>query len=431
MTSDISIRVPILARVEGEGALELDIERGQIHDLKLRIYEPPRFFEQLLVGRSYQEVLDVVARICGICPVAYQMSAAQALEQIFALQISPWTQAMRRLFYCGEWLESHGLHIHLLAAPDFLGFDSAPAMAQRYPDELRRGLRLHELGNDLVSLFGGRAVHPVGACVGGFYRAPAQADADALLTRLRAIEPEAAALVGWTATLPLTDLSNDFVSVALSDPDEYAINRGRLRSSAGLDLAVADYNRHFHESQVAHSSALHCHLQGKTYLTGPLARINLNWAQLPEVVRDNALVSGLTFPSRNMFHSIVARAIEIHFSVVEANRLLCDYRPTQTPNMSVVPRAGEGFGCTEAPRGILWHHYRTDAQGIIEFARIVPPTSQNQARIEEDLRSSLIQFGLDQPADALRLLSEQVIRNYDPCISCTTHFLDLRLNRRG
>ena len=431
MTSDISIRVPILARVEGEGALELDIERGQIHDLKLRIYEPPRFFEQLLVGRSYQEVLDVVARICGICPVAYQMSAAQALEQIFALQISPWTQAMRRLFYCGEWLESHGLHIHLLAAPDFLGFDSAPAMAQRYPDELRRGLRLHELGNDLVSLFGGRAVHPVGACVGGFYRAPAQADADALLTRLRAIEPEAAALVGWTATLPLTDLSNDFVSVALSHPDEYAINRGRLRSSAGLDLAVADYNRHFHESQVAHSSALHCHLQGKTYLTGPLARVNLNWAQLPEVVRDNALVSGLTFPSRNMFHSIVARAIEIHFSVVEANRLLCDYRPTQTPNMSVVPRAGEGFGCTEAPRGILWHHYRTDAQGIIEFARIVPPTSQNQARIEEDLRSSLIQFGLDQPADALRLLSEQVIRNYDPCISCATHFLDLRLNRRG
>lgn len=430
MTSDISIRVPILARVEGEGALELDIERGQIHDLKLRIYEPPRFFEQLLVGRSYQEVLDVVARICGICPVAYQMSAAQALEQIFALQISPWTQAMRRLFYCGEWLESHGLHIHLLAAPDFLGFDSAPAMAQRYPDELRRGLRLHELGNDLVSLFGGRAVHPVGACVGGFYRAPAQADADALLTRLRAIEPEAAALVGWTATLPLPDLSNDFVSVALSHPDEYAITRGRLRSSAGLDLAVADYNRHFHESQVAHSSALHCHLQGKTYLTGPLARVNLNWAQLPEVVRDNALAAGLTFPARNMFHSIVARAIEIHFSVVEAIRLLCDYRPTQTPNLRVVPRAGEGFGCTEAPRGILWHHYRTDAQGIIEFARIVPPTSQNQARIEEDLRSSLIQFGLDQPADALRLLSEQIIRNYDPCISCATHFLDLRLNRR-
>jgi sulfhydrogenase subunit alpha len=431
MTQDISIRVPILARVEGEGALELDIERGQIHDLKLRIYEPPRFFEQLLVGRSYQEVLDVVARICGICPVAYQMSAAQALEQIFALQISPWTQAMRRLFYCGEWLESHGLHIHLLAAPDFLGFDSAPAMAQRYPDELRRGLRLHELGNDLVSLFGGRAVHPVGACVGGFYRAPAQADADALLTRLRAIEPEAAALVGWTATLPLTDLSSDFVSVALSHPDEYAINQGRLRSSAGLDLAVADYNRYFHESQVAHSSALHSHLQGKTYLTGPLARINLNWAQLPEVVRDNALVSGLNFPSRNMFHSIVARAIEIHFSVVEAIRLLSDYRPTQTPNLRVVPRAGEGFGCTEAPRGILWHHYRTDAQGIIEFARIAPPTSQNQARIEEDLRSSLIQFGLDQPADALRLLSEQVIRNYDPCISCATHFLDLRLNRRG
>jgi sulfhydrogenase subunit alpha len=431
MTQDISIRVPILARVEGEGALELDIERGQIHDLKLRIYEPPRFFEQLLVGRSYQEVLDVVARICGICPVAYQMSAAQALEQIFALQISPWTQAMRRLFYCGEWLESHGLHIHLLAAPDFLGFDSAPAMAQRYPDELRRGLRLHELGNDLVSLFGGRAVHPVGACVGGFYRAPAQADADALLTRLRAIEPEAAALVGWTATLPLTDLSSDFVSVALSHPDEYAINQGRLRSSAGLDLAVADYNRYFHESQVAHSSALHSHLQGKTYLTGPLARINLNWAQLPEVVRDNALVSGLNFPSRNMFHSIVARAIEIHFSVVEAIRLLSDYRPTQTPNLRVVPRAGEGFGCTEAPRGILWHHYRTDAQGIIEFARIVPPTSQNQARIEEDLRSSLIQFGLDQPADALRLLSEQVIRSYDPCISCATHFLDLRLNRRG
>ena len=452
MTQDISIRVPILARVEGEGALELDIEQGQIHNLKLRIYEPPRFFEQLLVGRPYQEVMDVVARICGICPVAYQMSAAQALEQIFALQISPWTHAMRRLFYCGEWLESHGLHIHLLAAPDFLGFDSAPAMAQRYPDELRRGLRLHELGNDLVSLFGGRAVHPVGACVGGFYRAPAQADADALLTRLRAIEADAAALVTWTATLPLTDLTSDFVSVALSHPDEYAITTGRLRSSDGLDLPIADYNLHFQESQVAHSSALHSHLHGNTYLTGPLARVNLNWAQLPKVVRDNALATGLTFPSRNMFHSIVARAIEIHFSVVEAIRLLSDYRPTKTPNLgqtqigptqtpnlgpkqipklAVVPRAGEGFGCTEAPRGILWHHYRTDAEGRIVFARIVPPTSQNQARIEEDLRTSLIRFGLDQPADELRLFSEKVIRNYDPCISCATHFLDLRLNRRG
>jgi coenzyme F420-reducing hydrogenase alpha subunit len=431
MTQDISIRVPILARVEGEGALELDIERGQIQNLKLRIYEPPRFFEQLLVGRPYQEVLDVVARICGICPVAYQMSAAQALEQIFGLQITPWTHAMRRLFYCGEWLESHGLHIHLLAAPDFLGFDSAPAMAQRYPDELRRGLRLHELGNDLVSLFGGRAVHPVGACVGGFYRAPAQADADALLTRLRAIEADAAALVGWTATLPLEDLDSDFISVALAHPNEYAITEGRLRSSNGLDLPIADYDLHFHESQVAHSSALHSHLHGKTYLTGPLARVNLNWAQLPQVVRDNALATGLTFPSRNMFHSIVARAIEIHFSVVEAIRLLSDYRPNQTPTLTVEPCAGEGFGCTEAPRGILWHHYRTDAEGRIEFARIVPPTSQNQARIEEDLRDSLIRFGLDQPADALRLLSEKVIRNYDPCISCATHFLDLRLNRRG
>ncbi|MGD9708392.1 MAG: nickel-dependent hydrogenase large subunit, partial [Halothiobacillaceae bacterium] len=179
----VSIHVPALTRVEGEGALRLRIEQGRIETLALNIFEPPRYFEKFLEGRRYTEVLDIVARICGICPVAYQMSAASALEDAFGLDPGPWVQAMRRVFYCGEWIQSHALHIHLLAAPDFLGYGSAVAMAADHPEVVRRGLSLQGLGNDLIRLFGGRSVHPVGACVGGFHHAPSVAEVESMLAR--------------------------------------------------------------------------------------------------------------------------------------------------------------------------------------------------------------------------------------------------------
>jgi coenzyme F420-reducing hydrogenase alpha subunit len=426
---DISINVPVLARVEGEGAMELEVRDGRITDLKLRIFEPPRLFEKFLEGRSYTEVPDIVARICGICPVAYQMSAAHAIESIFGAKTTPWVREMRRLFYCGEWIESHALHIHLLALPDFLGYESAIAMAADHPEEVKRGLRLQELGNSLVRLLGARSVHPVGVRAGGFFHAPRVAEMAAKLGECRAALPEVEALVRWVAALDLPDDPQAFTSVALRHPDEYAFNEGRLVSDDGLDIDISEFPQHFQESHIPHANALHCHLHGKPYLVGPLARVNLNYIQLPAAVRANLETTQVRFPSNNMFHSALARAVELHFSLLEAIRILEEYVVPDVPYTEVTPRAGVGYGCTEAPRGILWHRYELDEQGRVVQATIVPPTSQNQARIEEDLRRSLEAMGLDKPDDEIRLRGETVIRNYDPCISCATHFLKVNVKR--
>lgn len=280
-----SIEIPILARVEGEGALEIQITDKKIQALQLKIYEPPRLFEKFLEGRDYDEVLDIVARICGICPVAYQMSAAHAIEDCFQVRISPWVREMRRLFYCGEWLESHSIHIHFLAAPDFLGFKSAPEMAKVYPEEVRRGLRLQALGIELIELFGGRSVNPVGACIGGFYKAPDKAMVQSLLGRVRARRKDCEELIQWVNSLPLRDNSHDFTCVSLYHPNEYPMNEGRIVSNKGLNIAVEEFDIHFKEFQVPYSNALHCLLEGKPYLVGPLARLNINYESLPSPIK--------------------------------------------------------------------------------------------------------------------------------------------------
>ncbi len=426
----VSIHVPAMTRVEGEGALRLQIENGDIQTLALDIFEPPRYFEKFLEGRRYHEVIDIVARICGICPIAYQMSAAQALENAFGLEPSDWVKAMRRVFYCGEWLQSHALHVHLLAAPDFLGFDSVVGMAAEYPDAVRRGLQLQGLGNDLIRLLGGRSVHPVGACVGGFHRAPEQAEVDDMLNRLNKALPEAETLVEWSAGLTMPDDPQDFVNVSLRHESDYPLEQGRIVSDEGLDITVDEYEQHFVETHRAQSTALFSSLHDKPYLVGPLARLNLNLDRLPTASRALLDKTGIRFPNRNMFLSLFARALEIHVAIIEAIRLLENYTLPDESAAAVTPRAGIGCGATEAPRGLLWHRYEVDAHGTIRAARIVPPTSQNQARIEADLHRSLVAFGLDQSDDALRLRAETVIRNYDPCISCATHFLKINVDRR-
>ena len=430
-TETIKINVPVLARVEGEGALDLTIENKQITDLKLRIFEPPRYFEKFLEGRYYYDVPDTVARICGICPVAYQMSASHAIESIFSVATTPWIRSMRRLFYCGEWIQSHSLHIHLLAAPDFLGFNSVIEMSALYADEVRRGLKLQELGNDLIALFGARSVHPVGAKIGGFSRAPDEKSVAELLQRCSDAKQDAINLIYWLDTLSLPDDKQDFISVALHHDSEYPLNEGRLISDDGLDIDISEFEDHFREMHIDHSTALHCLLHGKPYLVGPLARLNLNAGQLPDEIQ--TLMQGLKaqFPSKNMFHSMIARAIEIASSIFEAEQLLQNYKKIEQAYVEFKPKAGTGYGCTEAPRGFLWHRFDTDEKGRVKKTIIVPPTSQNQSRIEEDLKNSLINFGLEKPKEEIQLHAEKVIRNYDPCISCATHFLNLKLIRNG
>jgi len=422
------LNIPILTRVEGEGGLELAIEDGQITKLNLQIFEPPRLFEKFLEGREPNEVIDAVARICGICPVAYQMSAVQALEQIFNVEPSDWVKALRRLFYCGEWIESHAVHIHMLAGPDFLNYRSSMEMAKDHPELVKRGMKLHALGNELMTLIGKRAVHPVGACVGGFYAAPKQEAVDALLQKFEQSFSLAQDLVTWTASLDLPDYGQTFPVVALRNGNRYPMNEGKIVSSSGLSIDKAEYAKHFKETHAPYSTALHSTLNDAPYLVGPLARLNLNHDLMDSTLLQ--LASPITFPSFNMFHSIVARAIELCWAMQEAIILMKSYQESSQPYQTFKPRKGEGFGATEAPRGLLWHRYTTDEQGLISHARIVPPTSQNQCRIEQDLQQSLENFGLDSSDDDIRQLSEMVIRNYDPCISCSTHFLKLKVARQ-
>ena len=426
---DIRIEVPVLARVEGEGALELDIEQGSITNLKLRIFEPPRFFEKFVETHTCDDVIDMVARICGICPVAYQMSAAQAFERLFEVDPGPWVRDMRRVMYCGEWLQSHALHIHLLAAPDFLGFGNAIEMAEKYPDEVRRGLMLQTLGNDLIALFGARSVHPVGLRVGGFYHAPSIEEVAQMQERLQAALPQAEELVAWAASLQVPDDHQQFVSAGLRHPDEYGIYSGNMVSDSGLDIDVSRWDEHIREIHMPHSTALHAELDGKPYLVGPLARLNINLDKLPPETAALLAETGVVFPSDNMFHSLLARAVEVHMVVLQASQLLQNYALPDRPWADWQPKAGVAFGASEAPRGTLWHRYDVDDQGHVTSARIVPPTSQNQSRIEQDIALSLQNFGLDKPEEAIRLHAETVIRNYDPCISCATHFLSLKVRR--
>jgi coenzyme F420-reducing hydrogenase alpha subunit len=423
-----TLKVDCLARVEGEGALYVKVRGDRVEDVKLRIFEPPRFFEAFLRGRRFTEAPDLTARICGICPVAYQMSACHAMEQTCGVTVDGPLRELRRLLYCGEWIESHALHIYLLHAPDFLGYESGIHLAADHPDEVERGLELKKIGNEIMTLLGGRSIHPVNVRVGGFYRLPTKRELKNLIDRLEHGLALSMDTVRWVARFPMPDFEQDYEFVALRHADEYPLNEGRLVSSRGLDLAVNDYETRFREEHVAHSNALCSTLDGRPYLVGPLARYNLNADRLTPLARELAAAAGLGAICRNPFQSIVVRALELVFAFEEGLRILRAYEEPDRPAVEMEPRAGTGCGCTEAPRGILYHRYRLDADGIIQDARIVPPTSQNQKRIEADVRN-FVAAHLDLPDDRLTWQCEQAIRNYDPCISCATHFLKLEMDR--
>jgi coenzyme F420-reducing hydrogenase alpha subunit len=424
-----TIRTDFLARVEGEGAMSIRLRDGAVEDVELRIFEPPRFFEALLRGRSFLEAPDITARICGICPVAYQMSAVQAMEALCGVQVPEPLRILRRILYCGEWIESHALHVYMLHAPDFLGYDGAVELARDEPAAVERGLALKRTGNEVMTVIGGREIHPINVRVGGFYRAPTRRELRKLVDPLERAREAALETVRWTSGFTFPEREVDCALVALSDPDAYAIERGRIVSDAGLDIAPAEYDEHFVEEHVERSNALHSRTrEGATYLCGPIARFSLSGDRLSPLALEAARDAGVEPGSRDAFRSIVVRSVELVYACDEALRLIDAYEEPDAPAVDVEPVAGVGYGATEAPRGLLYHRYRLDPEGTIVDAKIVPPTSQNQLAIEDDLRGVVERYA-SLPDEELRALCEQTIRNYDPCISCATHFLQLEVER--
>ncbi|CAM2763854.1 Ni/Fe hydrogenase subunit alpha [Mycobacterium intermedium] len=427
--SNRTLSVKTLTRVEGEGALHVALKDGTLERVELNIYEPPRFFEAFLRGRAHTEPPDLTARICGICPVAYQISACNAIEDACGVELDADILALRRLLYCGEWIHSHVLHIYLLHAPDFLGHHDIIGMAGDHREAVERGLSLKKAGNQLMEFVGGRAIHPINVRVGGFYSAPPRSEFRQITEQLRRALDDALATVEWVAGFEFPDFEFEHQMLALSQGDRYPIENGVIARSAGEPFAVADFTDHVVESQVAHSTALHATLDGHRYLTGPLARFTLNSSALSPIAAEAAARAGLGAGCRNPFRSIIVRAVEVVYAIEEALRIIAEYQRPARPFVDVPARAGVGHGVSEAPRGLLYHRYRIDEGGLVSEATIVPPTSQNQAAIEADL-ARLVSGNLDLSDDELTKLCEHAIRNYDPCISCSTHFLTLTVERR-
>ena len=426
-----TIKVDMLARVEGEGAFKVVVEQGRVTGTEFRIFEPPRFFEAFLVGRDHNEAPDITARICGICPVAYQMSSVAAMEMALGVVVDGPLNDLRRLLYCGEWIESHVLHAAMLHAPDFLGYAGAIEMAQDgHGETVKLALELKKAGNAIVTAVGGREIHPMNVRVGGWYRAPRKAELAALRAQLVAAQPLAETFLDWVAGFTFPDKERDYTLVSMKHPTDYPMHEGRIASNRGLDIAVEDFNDHFREEHVERSNALHGYLiEGGAYLCGPMARYNLCHDQLSDRARAAAKRVGLGRACLNPYKSIIIRAVETIHALDEAIRLIDGYEEPGLSSVPYAPRAGTGMGASEAPRGILFHQYTLDDGGSIKKAQIVPPTAQNQPSIEADLAEYIADI-LDQPDDTIRHLCEQTIRNYDPCISCATHFLDLKVERR-
>jgi sulfhydrogenase subunit alpha len=424
-----TLSVGALTRVEGEGALHVTLTDGKVDSVELNIYEPPRFFEAFLRGRAHTEPPDITARVCGICPVAYQVSACNAIEDACGVTVDPEIVALRRLLYCGEWIHSHALHIYLLHLPDFLGYPDAISLARHRPELIERGLALKKAGNRLMEHIGGRAIHPVNVRLGGFYSVPTRADLKPVAKMLREALDHAVYTAHSVAELDFPDVRFDHEFLALTQPDRYPIENGTIRRSSGPAFAVSEFTDHVVESQVPHSTALHATLDGGRYLTGPLARYSLNSSQLSPLAREVAAEAGLDTQCRNPFRSIVVRAVEVVYAIEEALRLIAEYQRPPRPFVDVPARAGVGHGVSEAPRGLLFHRYQIGDDGLIRAATMVPPTAQNQPAIEHEM-AELVAANLTADDATLTMLCEKAIRNHDPCISCSAHFLTLTVDRR-
>lgn len=419
------VKIDYLSRVEGEGGVVIEIKDNKINKIQLKIFEAPRFFESFLIGRSYQNVIDFTARICGICPVAYQMSAVHAIEEIFGITVENSISELRRLLYTGEWIESHALHIYLLNGPDFYGIPNAWA-DRNYLELAKVGLRLKKAGNNILAVLGGRPVHPISVRVGGFYKTPRKKELEALLPELQRAYEDSLNTIKWASSLSFNDNILDTEYVSLCHETEYPINRGKVLSNKGIDLSMDKFNSIIQEYQVKYSTALYSGIKRDSsvspYFVGPIARLNLNHDKLPDEIKALMNECGIVTPLKNSHMGIIARAVELAYAIYEAMQIITKYEEPIKPYINYSPQPGEATWITEAPRGILIHKYKLDEKGNVKGCAIIPPTSQNLGHIEKDIYNFL-QNNIDKSPDFLKRECEKIIRSYDPCISCAVHVL--------
>ncbi len=432
----MKIKTEYLGRVEGEAGFRFRTKDGRLEELEINIWEPPRFFEGMLVGRRYDEAPDIVARICGICPVSHMLTSIRAIEKAIHFEPGPETQAARKIMACSQIASSHLVHLVMLALPDYEGKDSMmELLTEKGKDAFfKKFIRVKEVFNGITRAFGGRALHPVSMVVGGFTSAPGKKEIDGLLSGLASSESDLEDIIGTMSGLKPPRLETGSELVCLSDDGGYAINEGRIVSSMGLNAMEDEYEGLFEEREAAYSNAKKTTLtQRGQIMTGAMARVGLKSGRLGTKARKLAFSAGLVTETntigknKNPFHNIMAQAVELlHFAqecknLLEIARASAGTKAGTGPlRPSPPPREGEGKALTEAPRGLLYHSYTLDRMGTIRKANIVTPTAHNYLAMEQDLRR-LIEDNINLPAEGLRSLAGMLIRAYDPCFSCSVH----------
>jgi coenzyme F420-reducing hydrogenase alpha subunit len=418
--SEKTITVDYIARVEGEADILVKIKGKDLKELKLKIFEPPRFFEGFLVGRRYDEVPDIVGRICGLCPISHMTAGLRAIENAMNLEITDQTKDIRRLLTWSQIMSSHIVHLYMLALPDYFGYKAVTEMIPKFEVEVNRLIKMKTIVNNMTSLIGGRCLHPVIPIVNGFTTIPPKHKLDSISKKLREIIEDAKETIRAFANLPYPDFNQDTEFLAIHDANEYAVNKGSVMSSKGLNIPEARYEEYIDEKQVSHSMAKHCTIKNRgPYMVGALSRVNLNYDQLSDSTKSLAKEISFKIPDNNPFHNNIAQALETLHGIETCIETIEKINPKEEEN---IVKVREGWGCSvvEAPRGSLYHSYKLNRNGIVEKANVVAPTTMNSMNMEKDLRK-LVKIYSDSSDDKIAALCEMLVRAYDPCFSCSVH----------
>ncbi len=424
----VNVNVHHLTRVEGHGNIIVDVKNGELVKCQLDIVEAPRFFEAMLRGRPYNEASHITSRICGICATGHATASLRATENALGVEPTEQTELLRKLLFHGEIIDSHVLHVYMLVAPDFFGVGSVIPLAESHPEVVLRALRIKKLSGDLCAMISGRHTHPIAMTVGGFTHLPTVKEMLAMRERLVAAREDLDETIALLKTLPWPQFERETEYVSLQKDDEYAFIDGRIATTDGFTYEIPEYLQVTNEYCVPHSTAKHAKHNRDSYMVGALARFNNNYHQLHPRAKAAAGELGMEPIVTNSFLNSAAQAVEMVHCVEDSIILideLVDRGLKEEPLYQFQGMGGDGVGSCDVPRGILFHSYEIDDAGLIQGANCIIPTGQNYANMEADMRALVPQI-LDRPQDEITHLMEMLIRAYDPCISCSTHFLDVK-----
>jgi sulfhydrogenase subunit alpha len=419
------IELDYITKIEGHAKLtvKFDKKKKSARVVRLDVFESPRYFEALIKGRSYKEVPYLAGRICGICNVAHHFGSMMAIENALGVQVSEQTKKLRELLVIGGILHSHALHLYLLSLPDYLGYSSALDMTNKHLSLVKRGLRLKEAGNDITNLIGGRAIHPLTSIIGGFTQLPKHEEIKLLVKKLDEMKSEALKTVELFTSLdaPTLEFKTEMYAIGKGS---YSFIEGDVHSLSGFHFKPEDYKKHLKEKVVPYSSSKHVTIDGNSFSVGPLARVNINHKHLTGATKEALKKTKMELPSYRVFSANLARAVEVVFCVERAKEILQGLEMKKESIVKVGLKESEGTSATEAPRGILYHHYKFDKDGNVTYVNLIPPTTQNVKNMEDCMKRVLPDI-MHLPKKKIVVELEKLIRAYDPCISCSAHFLEL------